>query len=216
MTRVFRWNRCIIVLRLILLLATLCRQAYLPTAVQLEPPIQNNSDSTTENYTQDRGDIGIRGFWDKQFDCIVDIRKTYPESNSYRNSTVEKQEKEKKKKYLQPNDLQKNDVTHEWSTMAGTFKTTRLAEIKLKLPELSDSAEINVNCHVTKQKSNYDLILGREILRELGINLNFSNNTTNWNYTSIPMKPVHNSTRTHFTISDSKRVASETKRIKKF
>ena len=117
--------------------------------------------------------------------------------------------------YVQRNDLQKNDVTHEWSTMAGAFKTKRLAEIKLKLPELSDSAEINVNCHFTKQKSNYDLILGREILRELGINLNFSNNTTNWNDTSIPMKPAHNSTRTHFAISDSKRVASETKRIKK-
>ena len=99
--------------------------------------------------------------------------------------------------------------------MAGTFKTTHLAEIRLKFPELSDSAEINVNCHVTKQKPNYDLILGPEILRELGINLNFSNNTTNWNDTSIPMKPVHNSTRTHFAISDSKRVASETKRIKK-
>ena len=99
--------------------------------------------------------------------------------------------------------------------MAGTFKTTCLAEIKLKLPELSDSAEIYVNCHVTKQKLNYDLILGRKILRELGINLNFSNNTTNWKDTSIPMKPVHNSTWTHFAISDSKRFAAETKRIKK-
>jgi len=57
--------------------------------------------STTENYSQERGDIGIRGFWAKQFDCIVDIKITYPESNSNRNSTVkkliEKQEKEKKK-----------------------------------------------------------------------------------------------------------------------
>ena len=39
-------------------------------------------------------------------DSIVDIRITYPEANSHRNSTVEKilkkQEKEKKKKYLQP------------------------------------------------------------------------------------------------------------------
>ena len=33
-------------------LATLCKQAYVPNAVQLEPPIQNNADSTTENYTQ--------------------------------------------------------------------------------------------------------------------------------------------------------------------
>ena len=43
-------------------LATLAQQAYLPSAVQLEPPIQNNSDSTTDNYLQERGDIGIRGF----------------------------------------------------------------------------------------------------------------------------------------------------------
>ena len=39
-------------------------------------------------------------------DSIIDIRITYPEANSNRNSTVEKvlekQEKEKKKKYLQP------------------------------------------------------------------------------------------------------------------
>ena len=65
-----------------------------------DTPIRNNSDSTTENYSQERGDIGIRGFWAKQFDCIVDIRITYPESNSNRNSTVEKliekQENEKK------------------------------------------------------------------------------------------------------------------------
>ena len=99
--------------------------------------------------------------------------------------------------------------------MVGTFKTTRLAEVKLRLPELSDTAEMSVRCHVTRQKSNYDLILGRELLRELGINLDFSNNTTNWKDISIPMKPSHSSAKTHFSISDSKRVASKTKRIKK-
>ena len=118
--------------------------------------------------------------------------------------------------YVLRKELQKNNDTHEWTTMAGTFKTTRLAEIKIKLPELSDTAEINAKCHVTKQKSKYDLILGREILRELGIALDFNNNTINWNDTNIPMKPVENSKRTHFAISDSKRVQSETKRIKKF
>ena len=83
--------------------------------------------------------------------------------------------------YLRKGEFRKNDVAHEWSTMAGTFKTTRRTEVKLKLPELSDTAEMSVCCHVSKQqKINYDLILGREILRELGINLDFSNNTTNW------------------------------------
>ena len=42
------------------------------------------------------------GFWSKQVDVITDIRITYPEANSSRNSTVEKilekQEKEKKEK----------------------------------------------------------------------------------------------------------------------
>ena len=87
-------------------LALLARQTFTPSAVQIEPPIQNSTDSTEMTYTQDRGDIGIRGFWAKQMDSIIDIRITYPEANSNRNSTVEKilekQEKEKKKKYLQP------------------------------------------------------------------------------------------------------------------
>ena len=59
------------------MVALLARQTFLPSAVQIEPPIQNNSDSTELTYTQDRGDIGIRGFWTKQMDSIVDIRITY-------------------------------------------------------------------------------------------------------------------------------------------
>ena len=82
----------------------LARQTVTPSAIQIEPPIYNGTDSTHENYTQERGDIGIRGFWTKQVDSIVDIRITYPEANSHRNSTVEKvlAKQEKEKKNLQP------------------------------------------------------------------------------------------------------------------
>ena len=59
--------------------------------------------------------------------------------------------------------------------MAGTFSTSRVANLVLKLPELNSSAEITDGCHVTKQESNYDLILGRNILQKLGITLDFSN-----------------------------------------
>ena len=54
-------------------LATLAQQAYLPSAIQLEPPICNNSDLITENYSQQCRDIGMWGFWVKQLNCIVDI-----------------------------------------------------------------------------------------------------------------------------------------------
>ena len=78
--------------------------------------------------------------------------------------------------------------------LRGQMKNTKMihertAEIKLRLPELNATAEITANCHVTNQKSNYDLIIGRDILRDLGIELDFSNNATNWNKIRVPMKP---------------------------
>ena len=72
-----------------------------------------------------------------------------------------------------------------------------------------------MKCHVTKQKSNYDLILGRDTMTELGITLNFANNTTHWQENNIPMKPINCDVKTHYAIRDSTRVQSETKRIKK-
>ena len=117
--------------------------------------------------------------------------------------------------YLRKNDFTQDKTIHEWTTMAGTFKTTRTAKIELKLPELNSTANIAVKCHVTKEKSNYDLIIGRDVLRELGITLDFSNNTTNWQDITIPMKPINCDIKTHFTIRDSTRVQSEIQRIKK-
>ena len=117
--------------------------------------------------------------------------------------------------YLRKNDFTQDKTIHEWTTMAGTFKTTRTAKIELKLPELNSTATIAVKCHVTKEKSNYDLIIGRDVLRELGITLDFSNNTTNWQDVTIPMKPINCDIKTHFTIRDSTRVQSEIQRIKK-
>ena len=92
--------------------------------------------------------------------------------------------------------------------MAGTFKTTRTAKIELKLAEINSTENITVKCHVTKEKSNYDLIIGR-------ITLDFSNNTTNWQDMTIPMKPINCDIKTHLAIRDSTRVQSETQRIKK-
>ena len=85
-------------------LALLTRQMFTPSTVQIEPPIYNRTDSTQDTYTQERGNIGIRGFWTKQVDSIVDIQITYLEANSHRNSTVEKvlEKQVKEEKYPQP------------------------------------------------------------------------------------------------------------------
>ena len=66
--------------------------------------------------------------------------------------------------YLRKKEFTQDKNIHEWTTMAGTFKTTRTTNIELKLPELNSTANIAVKCHMTKEKSNYDLIIGRDIL----------------------------------------------------
>ena len=63
------------------------------------------------------------------------------------------------------------DKKNKWSTMAGIFVTN----IILKLPELNHSAEISAKCHLTEKLLNYDLILGRDILHDLGIIFNLEN-----------------------------------------
>ena len=72
--------------------------------------------------------------------------------------------------------------------MAGTPKTTFITKIILKLPELNQSAEIYTKCHLTDKSLNYNLILGRDILHELGIIFNFKNKTITWQEVSILMK----------------------------
>ena len=90
--------------------------------------------------------------------------------------------------------------------MAGSFSTSREADITLKMPELNVTAHISAPFHVTSKKSNYNVIFGRDLLRELRIQLDFQNNFTGWKDINLPMKPVDLKMRTHITIQDSKNI----------
>ena len=99
--------------------------------------------------------------------------------------------------------------------MAGLFAMMYKTEVNLKLPELFHTAHISAPFHVTKQDSTYDLIFGRDLLRELNIVLNFSNNTVECNNIHINMKPRHCTPETNFAIQESKSVQNATMRMKK-
>ena len=73
--------------------------------------------------------------------------------------------------------------------MAGSFSTSCEAEVKIKLPKLNTPTHIFASFHVTSHKNNYDVIFGQDLLRELGINLDFQNNFVQWKETKIPMEP---------------------------
>ena len=69
----------------------------------------------------------------------------------------------------------RKDVLYE--RVAGTFNTIFITEIVLKLPLLNHSTEIYTKWHLTNKFLNYHLILGRDILHEVGIIFKFENKT---------------------------------------
>ena len=57
--------------------------------------------------------------------------------------------------------------------MAGTFKTTFVKKIILKLPKLNHFTEFYAKCHLTNELLNCHIILGRDMLHKLGIIFNY-------------------------------------------
>ena len=90
--------------------------------------------------------------------------------------------------------------------MAGTFNTSFVTEIILKLPELNHSAEIYAKCHLTDKLLNYDLILGRDTLHKLGM-------IFTWQQVSISMNPQNCMAKEIFVIKGIRSVRNATKRI---
>ena len=68
----------------------------------------------------------------------------------------------------------KKDNTTVWETGGGNITTTERCKIHFQLPQISPSMSIVTDVHITESLgSRYDMILGRDMLRELKINLNF-------------------------------------------
>ena len=95
----------------------------------------------------------------------------------------------------------------EWSTAAGTFSTNSKTVLNFQLPELAPSAEITTSAYVYKGKMHdYDIIVGRDLLNELGIDLRFSDCVISWPrmHAEIPMKPQGSTMAESFYIADPK------------
>jgi transposase InsO family protein len=79
-----------------------------------------------------------------------------------------------------------------WNTMGGNFVTRRKAQLHFKLPELDYNKAITWSAHVDatngSSKSSYDMILGLDLLTEIGLYVNTSDKTINWGTSSVPLK----------------------------
>ena len=79
-----------------------------------------------------------------------------------------------------------------WSTLGGTFSTNRKALLDFSFPEKSHNKKVTHVCHVddktSRDKANYDMIIGMDLMTEIGIYVNTATKVIHWEGTEIPLK----------------------------
>ena len=87
-------------------------------------------------------------------------------------------------------------VPQSWNTLNGIFHTKHKARVELNFFDYSDSnryyAEPDVVKYDEKSKPQYDLILGTETMKELGIVLDFKAKTITVDEITLPMRNINN------------------------
>lgn len=102
-----------------------------------------------------------------------------------------------------------------WTTVAGKFETSTVAVVSFKIPTLHETKIIQSSMHVAPQMSKYDIIIGRDLLQDLGIMLNFKDQTIQWEHGTVPMPSNDSPTMDLINInSESQPVIEATNRVK--
>ena len=73
-----------------------------------------------------------------------------------------------------------------WTTPGGAMKTSSTVKAQFTMPELQDDKLIEWDLHVADNLGDYDMIIGRDTLEFLKIDLLFSNHTVEWGTATMP------------------------------
>jgi Retroviral aspartyl protease len=111
--------------------------------------------------------------------------------------------------------LKKRQVPQGWSTPGGDLTTNKMVKTQFTMPELQDDKIIEWNMYVTKDLGNYDMIIGRDVLQFLGINIQFSTQEVVWDHASMPFKDFDATAMDSYHIEDPDGLLQDTDRLKK-
>ena len=84
------------------------------------------------------------------------------------------------------------------------MKSNRTVKTRLLLPEFHDDRLIEWDFQVAKDLGRYDMIIGRDMLEELGLTIDFSKQECVWDDASVPMKSIDATAETSFHSQDVK------------
>src|SRR6478672_3893359 len=85
---------------------------------------------------------------------------------------------------------QKQEKPCNWNTKAGSFQTSKTCKIKFTLTAFHKHRNISWKAFVDETdtlSSRYDMIIGRDLLEELGINFLFKEHLMEWDNATTPM-----------------------------
>ena len=79
-----------------------------------------------------------------------------------------------------------------FQTPTGTFDSNRSVELKFFLSEFSESKEINWKFRLLPEKGKlpYDMIIGRDLLKELKMDVLYSDEIVTWDDLKLPMQKI--------------------------
>jgi hypothetical protein len=102
-----------------------------------------------------------------------------------------------------------------WSTPAGEMKTLSRVKAQFTIPKLQEKKLLEWNLHVAENIGAYDIIIGRDIMNFLGINIQFSDLTVHLENASMPFKPVDATINTDYHIAESMTTEETTEQIRR-
>ena len=105
----------------------------------------------------------------------------------------------------------------QWSTAAGILTTNTKTATSFSFPELHANKLINQYIHVVDLNiDRYDMIIGRDLIRSLGIDIHGVDMTIYWDNAAIPWRYIDSTAKYVFALSQhNARFNSETKRMKR-
>ena len=78
-----------------------------------------------------------------------------------------------------------------WKTKTGSFNTKETCKVTFALPQFHKHREISWNMHVDEsnsEMSDYDIIIGRDLMHEIGLEMNFQTGRMTWDNAWINMQ----------------------------
>ena len=89
-----------------------------------------------------------------------------------------------------------------WTTPGGEMKTTTKCQAQFMIPELHENRVLDYDVHVAKDLGAYDMIIGRDVMTDLGIDIRFSTESIVWDESVIPFKDIDSDSQEAFHIPD--------------